>query len=158
MEKSASFDTHWGAGWPSPEWLKQFFLAPKGQEWSYLDGNDSWGLWAEGAAGTEHFGPTDDRRTNIHLSMWGYPDFGVLLIYEKVGGGYSELYSSRGDLSRLKEHVRSLHDTLLPVGLFIPFEKAWLAVKEFIETDGKLPKSIDWIENDTLPPGTFPPP
>jgi hypothetical protein len=68
-------------------------------------------------------------------------------------------------MSRLKEWVRNLHnDPLpvglfipfpLPVGLFIPFKRAWLAVKEFIETDGELPKSIEWIANKDLPAGTF---
>ena len=51
-----------------------------------------------------------------------------------------------------------MHDTVLPVGLFIPFKKAWIAVKEFIETDGKLPRSIEWIANRDLPPNTFPDP
>jgi hypothetical protein len=32
------------------------------------------------------------------------------------------------------------------------------AVKEFIETDGALPKSIEWIANRDLPPNTFPEP
>ena len=32
------------------------------------------------------------------------------------------------------------------------------ALKEFIETDGALPKSIEWIANKDLPPGTFPDP
>ena len=32
-------------------------------------------------------------------------------------------------------------------GLFIPFKSAWLAVKESIETDGALPKSIEWVAN-----------
>jgi Immunity protein Imm1 len=36
--------------------------------------------------------------------------------------------------------VVSTHDTPLPIGLFVPFETAWEAVKEFIETDGELPK------------------
>jgi hypothetical protein len=39
-----------------------------------------------------------------------------------------------------------------------PFKSAWLAVKEFIETDGQLPKSIEWIANKELPVGTFPDP
>ena len=158
MRKHGYFDVYWGEGWPDTQWLKDFFLAPKGHQWSFRGGNDSWGLTAEGVEGTEQFGPTDNRRVDIHLSMWGNRELGVLLIYKKMGGGYDEMYSSRGDLSRLKEHVRSSHDTLLPVGLFIPFDRAWLAVMEFIETDGKLPRSIDWIENDKLPPGTFPPP
>jgi len=90
--------------------------------------------------------------------MWGNPELGVLLIYSKWGGGLKETYSSIGDLTRLREWVRSTHDTPLPVGLFIPFEEAWKAVKEFIETDGKLPKSIAWIANRDLPPNTFPDP
>lgn len=32
------------------------------------------------------------------------------------------------------------------------------AVKEFIETDGQLPKCIEWVANKDLPPGTFPDP
>ena len=39
--------------------------------------------------------------------------------------------------------------------LFIPFAPAYQAVKEFIETDGELPKSIEWIANKNLPPNTF---
>jgi Immunity protein Imm1 len=50
------------------------------------------------------------------------------------------MYSSKGDLNRLREWVVSTHDTPLPIGLFVPFETAWEAVKEFIETDGELPK------------------
>jgi hypothetical protein len=158
VRKIGYFDQYWGEGWPDTKWLQKFFLAPKGQQWSYRGGNDNWGLTLEGVEGTEHFEPTDRRRINIYLDMWGHPELGVLLIYKKIGGSYGEVYSSRGDLSRLKEHVRGLHDTLLPIGLFIPFENAWLAVKEFMETDGNLPKSIEWIANDKLPPGTFPPP
>ncbi len=50
------------------------------------------------------------------------------------------------------------HGTPLPVGLFIPYATAWKAVKEFIETDGKLPKNIEWIANRDLPENTFPDP
>ena len=90
--------------------------------------------------------------------MWGHPKLGILLMYEKYGGGQRATFSSKGDLRRLGELVRSLHDTPLPVGLFIPFEEAWKAVKEFIETDGALPQSIEWIANRDLPPNTFPDP
>jgi hypothetical protein len=60
------------------------------------------------------------------------------------------------DLSRLGEFVESLHETQLSVGLFIPFPAAWKAVKEFMETDGELPTSIEWIATRDFPPGTFP--
>jgi len=54
--------------------------------------------------------------------------------------------------------VRSLHGTPLSVGLFVPFPVAWKAVKEFIETDGELPTSIEWVANSDLSPETFPDP
>jgi hypothetical protein len=79
----------------------------------------------------------------------------VLLIWTKWGGGYKENYSSKGDLERLGERVQTLHGDLLPVGLFVPFPTAWKAVKEFLETDGALPKSIEWIADKDLPPNTF---
>jgi hypothetical protein len=68
------------------------------------------------------------------------------------------MFSSKGDLSRLHELVHATHGTPLPAGLFVPIEAAWKAVKEFIETDGELPKSIAWIANRDLPPNTFPDP
>ncbi len=86
------------------------------------------------------------------------PGLGVLLFYNKFGGGYEDAYVSKGDMSRLKEWVRNLHNDPLPVGLFIPFHKAYEALTEFIETDGQLPKSIEWMASNDLPPDTFPDP
>ncbi len=54
--------------------------------------------------------------------------------------------------------MRSTHDDPLAIGLFIPFAPAYQAVKEFIESDGEPPKSIEWIANKDLPPNTFPEP
>ena len=39
-----------------------------------------------------------------------------------------------------------------------PRRLAWKAVKEFLENEGALPKSIEWIANSDLPPNTFPEP
>ncbi len=157
MRKRAYFNTFWGRGWPQLKELEPYFLAPRGRRWFFETGNDSAGLDAEGVDGTEHL-EANKGRIDIRLEMWGHPDLGVLLIWSKWGGGRKETYTSKGDLTRLRELVRSLHDTPLPVGLFIPFDVAWKAVKEFIETDGQLPKSIQWIANHDLPPGTFPDP
>jgi hypothetical protein len=44
----------------------------------------------------------------------------------------------------------------LPVGFFVPFEVAWKAVKEFLETDGRLPEGIEWAAHNELPPNAFP--
>ena len=98
----------------------------------------------------------NEGRIDVDLDMWGHPDLGVLLIYSKWGGRIKEMRSSKGDLTRLREWVRGKQGTLLPIGLFIPYGTAWKAVKEFMETDGKLPNSIKWIANRHLPRGTFP--
>ncbi|MGC2778515.1 MAG: Imm1 family immunity protein [Bradyrhizobium sp.] len=157
MKKSAYFASRPSAGWPHPKDLERYFLAPPGQRWFFETENESGSLTAEGVDGTEHL-EANKGRIDINLMMWGNLRHGVLLMYEKWGGSVRETYTSKGDLSRLRELVRGLHDTPLPVGLFVPFDIAWKAVKEFIETDGELPKSIAWIANRDLPPGTFPDP
>lgn len=160
MKKSAYFASEWyEKGWPAPKDLEHYFLAPPSERWfgNYPRGNDTAGFFAEGVDGTEHL-PEGKGRKYIDLTLWGNPDLGVLLIHWKRGGGLNETYTSVGDMTRLREIVRARHGTQLPVGLFIPFEEAWKAVKEFIETDGQLPRSIGWIANKDLPPNTFPPP
>ena len=55
--------------------------------------------------------------------------------------------------------MQGLRASAASVGLFIPFEKAWPAVKEFMETDGlRLPTSIEWVANQDLPANSFPDP
>jgi hypothetical protein len=157
MRKRSYFNSRRRAEWPDPTELKPFFFAPRGQEWFHTGGNDTAGLDVEGVDGTAGLS-SEEGRIDLTLYMWGIPDLGVLLIYHKYGAGRSIAYSSKGDLSRLREWVRSLHSTPLPVGLFIPFDQAYFAVKEFIETDGELPKCIEWVANKDLPPGTFPDP
>jgi hypothetical protein len=80
------------------------------------------------------------------------------LHYHKTGGARGEFYYSKGDLSRLKERVKTMHGDLMPLGLYIPFESAWKAVKEFIERDGALPNSIEWIAGEDIPDDAFPDP
>jgi Immunity protein Imm1 len=157
MRKTTYFASQPSLGWPDPHEIEHFFLAPPGQRWFFETDNDSAGFTGEGADGTEHL-PANRGRIDINLRMWGHPQLGVLLIYSKWGGGLRQTYSSKGDVSRLRQWVRSTHDTPLPVGLFIPFERAWTAVKEFIETDGALPNGIEWIASKDLPPDTFPDP
>lgn len=157
MKKRAYFDSYWGSGWPDIEWLRPYFLGPPERRWFAHTGNDSGGLSLLGVEGTEHL-EQNKGRIDVHLDMWGQPQLGVLLIYWKAGGGYRDTYTSKGDMSRLRELVRSTHDTPLPVGLFIPFEQAWRAVQEFMETEGALPTSIAWVANRDLPPNTFPDP
>jgi Immunity protein Imm1 len=157
MKKRVYFDVFDGPGWPAPNELRRYFLAPPGRRWTFETGNDSWGLSAQGIEGTEHL-PLGKGRIDLDLTMLGNPDHGVLLHYDRAGGGRRDSYYSRGDLRRLREWVLTLHGDLMPIGLYIPFETAWLAVKEFIETDGALPKSVAWIAGDDIPGDAFPRP
>ena len=154
-----------GRYWPTLSELSPYFLTQKGNERWYSGGNDSWGLEIAGLYGTVDLpvygrtGPAGiGSRVEAHLSMWGSPDYGALLYYHRYGGGYADHYYSAGDLSRLSVWVRTRHSDLNPVGLYIPFRDAWPAVKEFMETDGELPKCIPWITSNDLPDNTFPVP
>ncbi|MGC2778238.1 MAG: Imm1 family immunity protein [Bradyrhizobium sp.] len=159
MKKWTYFDALHGPGWPTPAELEPYFLAPRGKEWSYYGGNDNWGFRGQGLYGTEALTPMAGR-VDVGLSMTGHPQLGVYLYYSKWDGRVARKsgYSSKNDMTRLREWVRSAHGSPLPVGLFVPFATAWKAVKEFIETDGELPKSIEWIASIDVPPGTFPDP
>src|SRR5262245_53994537 len=155
MRKTGYFASELMWEWPRPEEIEHYFLAPPGERWFFETGNDGAAFENKGVDGTEHL-ELGKGRIDIELMMWANEEFGVLLIWSKWGGGHEQTYTSTGDMSRLREFVESSHDTPLPVGLFIPFDKAWMAVKEFLETDGGLPTSMEWIANRDLPPNTFP--
>jgi hypothetical protein len=157
LKKTTYFASDWRDGWPAPDELRPYFFALPGQQWFDTDGNDSASLTAEGVGGTEHL-PSGGGRVDVCLMMYGNPKLGVFLWYSKRGGGHYDVYNSKGDLSRLSEYTRTLHDDPVPIGLYIPFEKAFAAVKEFIETDGALPQCIEWIADRDLPADAFPPP
>lgn len=160
MKKDAYFHTFHGPGWPSQAFLKPYFRKPPKDaiSWFPNSGNDSGGLDLEGLEGTEHL-PFGRGRKDIRLDMYGNPELGVLLQYARYGGGVPRQdWFSKGEMSKIRQWVRSLHGTPLPVGLFIPFDRAWLAVKEFMETEGQLPTSITWVSSDDLPDNTFPDP
>lgn len=160
MIKYAYFHTFRDESWPSQAFLKPYFKKPPlgAISWFPNSGNDGGLLRLEGLDGTGHLPPGRGRK-DIELSMYGNPELGVLLQYARYGGGVPRQdWFSKGPMKKARQWVRSLHDTPLPVGLFIPFDRAWLAVKEFMETDGQLPTSIDWVKSDDLPDNTFPDP
>src|SRR5262245_57054036 len=155
MRKYAYFDDFIELDWPPLSRMEHYFLSFSGRRKAFGTDNDCWGLFAEGLDGTEHL-PAGEGRIDLHLTMVGNPSHGVLLYYDKSGGGRRDIYYSRGDVKRLREWVKNRHGDLMPIGLFIPFEQAWSAVREFIETDGAVPQGIAWIADDDIPPDAFP--
>jgi hypothetical protein len=156
MRKDCYFGDFDGPGWPAPDELKKYFSVGGGL-WK-LAGNDNWYLDVQGLYGTEAL--PQRHSVNVILRMTVSPDHGVMLNYDKWDGRIQrkDSYVSKGDLSRLGRFMYSLHGDPLSLGLFIPFEEAWKAVKEFIERDGELPASIAWIAVKDLPAETFPDP
>jgi hypothetical protein len=156
MRKSCSFHDFYGLDQPSPDELEKYFSAG-GRLWA-SHGNDSWTLRADGLYGTAVLPPSD--AVNVDLRLMGSPDHGVTLDFARWHGRIRRLdrYCSVGDLSRLRQFMYSLQGNPCSLGLFIPFDEAFRAVKEFIESDGELPTSIEWISGKDFPPvPTWPP-
>jgi hypothetical protein len=158
MHKRSYFASQMIDGWPRPKDIERYFLAPPGQRWFFETRNDGAHFILEGAEGTSQLAEGWGGRIDITLMLWGHPEHGVLLSWSKWDGKRNHTFSSKGDLRRLREWVNTTHGDPMPVGLYIPYEMAWKAVKEFLENDGALPKSIAWIANSDLPPNTFPDP
>jgi len=152
MKKRIYFDVFDGPGWPTPGELEPYFLGSRGRRSSFESDSDCWGLTVEGADQL----PEGKGRIDIRLTMLGNVDHGVLLYYRKWGGGYKDTYFSKGDLTRLQEWVETKDGDLMPIGLYVPSEVAWNAVKEFMERDGELPTSIAWISDREIPAEAFP--
>jgi hypothetical protein len=157
VQKQTYFDSYWGPGWPNEDWLAHYFLTEKGRRDFFAAGNDSWGLTAEGVDGTDHLLHLKGR-VDVHLTIQGHPDLGVLLQWRKTGRQPVQSYYSKGDLTKLHQWVQTVHGDRMPVGLFIPFDTAWPAVKEFMDRNGVLPEAIAWINGSELPATAFPPP
>ena len=157
MKKLAYFDTYWGSGWPSLEFLQPYFLAAGGKQWSFERRTADGSFVAQGVDGTDDR-PEGEGRVDITMYVWGLPGMGNALLWTKWGGEKKLTYYSRGDQARILEHTRSLHGTPLSAGLFIPFDQGWCAVRQFIETEGELPTGTAWISDRDLPPNAFPEP
>jgi hypothetical protein len=155
MKKSTYFDTYIGPGWPDANWLAPYFLTDTGRRAAFDEDTDR-ALRIDGLEGTSQL-PQFNGRVDLVLTIIGNVDHGVLLCHQKWGPNGIGHYSI-ADRRRLHEWLETKHGDLKPIGLFIPFESAWRAVKEFVETDGMLPKSVPWIAVPDIPPGAFPGP
>lgn len=156
MIKTTYFMDHPGYGWPGKNWLAPYFLTSAGRHRAFDAESDSWSLTAECVDGTERL--PREKQIDIDLYITGKPDLGVMLFYDRLSTKDGASYYSKGNLSMLRQWIVTKHRSRLPVGLFIPFEQALKAVVEFIETDGALPKCIEWVPSYDLPEGTFPEP
>jgi hypothetical protein len=152
MKKITHFLTHSRTGWPDKAWLEPYFLTRPGRCEAFGDHGGSWGLGMELGLGlidsaTRPFGVS--RRIAVDLAIVGHPDLGALLCYQRLnhGGG---VFFSKGHLSRSGGWA-TVYDDAMPVEFCVPFEAAWSAIEQFIETEGALPTSIGWVAGRDLP-------
>jgi hypothetical protein len=150
-KKVTSFGGVITKGWREPQEIERYFLATSEKRWFFDTGTDEAYFEVHGVDGTDQF-PPGEGRIDVKLTLWGHPTLGVLFNWAKWGGGFDDIYASKGDLPRLHECAERVHGGTLPAGLFVSYEAAWKALNEFFETDGALPKSIEWIAERDLPP------
>ena len=157
IKKEAAFDDHWGRGWPDINTVDQCLTDPAKLAQLFANGCDGGCFSIEWIYDKTNSAPQSEL-VGATLYMHMNPDYGIKLQYSKWDGriGEKKIFHSKGDLTKLKQFVRSFHRTPLSIGLFVPFEVGRKGVKEFLDTDGELPRSIDWISEDDLPSEVFP--
>jgi hypothetical protein len=154
MKTVAYFGGLWGEDWPSVEWLEPHFHAPPGGV-SPLQARRGGGRFEIDEEG--HVA-TGDRRISAKLLLFADPKYGLLLDLRRSVDGMRESFVSKGNLQRRLEWVKTPQGTPLSIGLFVPIETGWAAVKQFIETKGAQPTAIEWVSEQDLPSDTFPTP
>jgi hypothetical protein len=103
-------------------------------------------FWMKGSGdATIDFVDGDVSRTLLLLPN---NEFEIYLKY--LEGGKARL--SLENPQKLNEVIECLDEWCASKGLFLPKEKAWLAVKEFCET-GQLTDKVDWINPSEIPEG-----
>jgi hypothetical protein len=155
VSKTASFYTFGGEGWPDLVWLEPFFRSEVGRRQAFAD-RESYGLKLGGVDGTRYGRPSKGR-IDIDLTIQGDLNHGILLWYSRSGGGQREGKYSKGDPANWRRWVETPQGDHMSIALFIPFETAWLAVKEFIDREAALPRCIEWIADRDLPDYAFRP-
>lgn len=155
MKKDTYFRPYAGGGWPELKWLEPYFLTTVGRQEAFGE-QQSWGLKLYGVDGTENLERYKDR-IDVNLTIQGDLRHGILLFYNKSGGRQWVARYSLGDPTKWRQWVETPQGDQMSAALFISFEAAWEAVKEFIERDGALPAGIEWIADADLPDYAFRP-
>ncbi|MEM7303584.1 MAG: hypothetical protein AAF468_21095 [Pseudomonadota bacterium] len=154
--KWSGFVDHTYGYWPDPAEIKPFFSPEYENNEIYHGGGDDAVITLEGIDGTEHL-QLGEGRKDIVLMMWFSPKFGVMLFYHRYGIEDGEIYYSKGDMSKIHTVKRNKHSDPLPVALFIPFDDAFNALEDFINSEGKRSDRIEWVSGLDIPSNTFPP-
>jgi hypothetical protein len=152
MKRSFIFASFGETQWTDAGKIEPFFLDSKQREAMFIRRQDDGLFSIDGMEGTDNLSREADR-VNARLYLNMLPEHGVTISYHHWDGRSRKktYFYSKGNLDLINEYVRSFQGSPLQLGLFIPYEAAWRTVKEFMEGDGGLPASIDWVSAG-LPP------
>jgi hypothetical protein len=152
MKKTFAFGPFGDTVWTDPSKIEHFFLDPRQRELLFLDREGGGVFSIEGLEGTEGLS-SEAERVNARLYLAMLPQHGATISYHHWDGRIRKKieFHSKGNLERINEYVRSFQGSPMQLGLFVPYEAAWNAVKEFMEGDGGPPTSIEWVGGASIP-------
>jgi hypothetical protein len=149
----------WGSRWPAVTEVRRYFIEPREKAWLDARASGDGSLKVVGLFGTDDERPEIEK---VKATLYFKADnlHGVMLGHNFWDGRTrkKEEFVSRGDLTRRVEFLTSPEGDKVSLGLFVPFEMAWLAVEDFMNGQGERSKRIDWIDSRDLPADTFPEP
>jgi hypothetical protein len=154
MQTRINFGHYWGNQLPPLQALKDAFFSNDANAWFKNGGNDSASITFQDIDNSGH-STLEDGRVDSSLQLVGHSKFGVFLFYDRTRW---RRMASKGNMEDLKVFVRTLHDDLRPLAFFVPFDKAWLAVHDFISSGGQPSSAIEWIDMRELSGEIFPDP
>jgi len=90
----------------------------------------------------------------IRLSIVANPVHGLWLWHRQhEADGKETNHVSLGNPEKLQTYVDVIDDAVTLEGLFLPPALAWLAVRDFIELEGRKSEKISWLHEDDIPAG-----
>ncbi len=149
-----------GPDWPPIATLEREFMDPTRREWAYWDGSGAAGGYMKisGIEGTEAQ-PDGRTRSGATISIRAHRQFGATLSHHwwDAKSATATTHLSLGDRSLLSQMTTLDDRQPYPIGLFIPFELAWLAFRDFIQEPTRVTSAVPWINGVDLTaqvPGT----
>ena len=144
--------------WPAADQLEQSFLDPARRNWAFWDGGGGGYISVSGLDGTENE-PDGPNRSNARIAIRAHRKHGATLDHHWWDGKrrVSTSHLSLGSTSDMTKLPHLDNRQPFAVGLFIPFELAWLALKDFMVDPIHPSKSVPWINAKDLPPSAIPP-
>jgi len=133
--------------WPAIAEIASWFENYRHEDWSGAGTGFLRLYGAEGTEGREFY----KERIDVGLDIFHDAVLGFAIRWTKTGGGHSEAWVSKGNDELLGQWVEYGCDCTMSKALYVEPSRAWLALREFLETNGGRPSAILGYDQDHLP-------